>query len=92
MAKISCKFKLFACGELVRRGRRTLRIYCEFLHFQAATVGDGSPVPNKTEPFFRNAEDGVPYKETVLILGVFKRENEVLPYGVADNFCCFPER
>ena len=41
-------FTLFAHCELVRRGRRTLRIYCEFVRFQAATVGDGSPVPHKT--------------------------------------------
>ncbi|MGN0546630.1 MAG: hypothetical protein ACI4I3_04795 [Acutalibacteraceae bacterium] len=39
--------KLFAHGELVRRGRRTLRNFREFVIFQAATVGDGSPVPHR---------------------------------------------
>ncbi|MDY6017494.1 MAG: hypothetical protein SPI97_07765 [Oscillospiraceae bacterium] len=32
---------------------------------------------------FRNAEDSVPYETIVLISGVFKRENAVLPYRVA---------
>ena len=43
---------LFACGESVRRGRRTLRICREFVRFQAATVGDGSPVSNIKKPVF----------------------------------------
>ena len=46
------KNKLFACGELVRRGRRTLLICREFVRFQPTTVEDGSPVSNITEPVF----------------------------------------
>ena len=38
---------------------------------------------------FRNAEDGVPYDGIALISGVFRRENAVLPYGVAADFSCF---
>ncbi|MGN0547953.1 MAG: hypothetical protein ACI4I3_11540 [Acutalibacteraceae bacterium] len=46
----------------------------------------------KKEAVFRNAEDSVPYKETVLISGVFRRANAVRPYRVADDFCCFSEK
>ena len=38
---------LSALGESVRRGRRILRNFRDFVRFQAATVGDGSPVPHK---------------------------------------------
>ncbi|MGN0573573.1 MAG: hypothetical protein ACI4IX_06500 [Acutalibacteraceae bacterium] len=40
----------------------------------------------------RNAEDSVPYEETVLISGVFRRANTVRPYRVTDDFCCFSEK
>ena len=36
------------------------------MRFQAANVGDGLPVPHYTEPFSRNAEDGVPYKKIIV--------------------------
>ena len=45
-------FTLFACGESVRRRRRTLRICREFVRFQPATVEHGSPAPNIIDPVF----------------------------------------
>ena len=87
------KNKLFACGESVRRGRRTLRICREFVSFQQATVGDGSLSRIKNRAivlvFSRNAEDGVPYGGFVLISSIFKRANAVRPYRVAVDFLLF---
>ena len=68
---------MFACGESVRRGRRTLRIFREFVRVQPATVGDGSLSRIKNRAivlvFSRNAEDGIRYGGFVLISSVFNR-------------------
>ena len=53
---------LFACGELVRRGRRTLRIFREFVRFQAGEHSSPLRCCRWFLLFSRNAEDSVPYR------------------------------
>ena len=80
---------LFACGELVRRGRRTLRIFHEFVRFQPATIEDGSPVPNITEPVFPERRGRRSLRGICIDI---KRANTVRPYRVANDFCGFIEK
>ncbi|MGN0545707.1 MAG: hypothetical protein ACI4I3_00095, partial [Acutalibacteraceae bacterium] len=82
---ILCRCILFALGELVRRGRRTQRIFRELFRFQSATVGDGSSVPHKNRAviimFSRNAEDGVSYEKSLFFnrFGVSNKRREQAP-------------
>ena len=61
--------------------RRTIRIYRDFVRFQAANVGDGLPVPHYTDPFSWNAEDSVPYKNIIAFyrFGMTSRRWEQAP-------------
>ena len=80
------KNKLFAFGESVRRGRRTLRIYREFVRFQPATVEDGSPVSNITEPVFPERRGRRSLRGICIDIMHFQAGEQSSPYDVADDF------
>ena len=74
----------------------SLRIYCEFVRFHTATVGDGSPVPHKNRSVifydFPERRGRRSLQGNCANIERFTRANTVRPYRVADDLCGFFEK